>query len=136
MGNLVGTNLEEMADIRLNKRRNIMLLCSLLCGIILLISGTLNLVDGRYGFGLLELGTLILISIIAWYSVRNFQANCTDLMFSGVMLFLGAALLFYNGLIPGRFLYLYPIVGCLVYVNDFRNGLIFSATFCLLAVVS
>lgn len=136
MGNLVGTNLEEMADIRLNKRRNIMLLCSLLCGIILLISGTLNLVDGRYGFGLLELGSLILISTIAWYSIRNFQANCTDLMFSGVMLFLGAALLFYNGLIPGRFLYLYPIVGCLVYVNDFRNGLIFSATFCLLAVVS
>ncbi len=96
-----------MADVRLNKRRNIMLLCSLLCGIILLISGILNLVDGRYAFGFLELGSLILISIIAWFSIKNFQANFTDLMFSGVMLFLGAALLFYNGEISLAVFFIY-----------------------------
>ncbi|MCL9780108.1 GGDEF domain-containing protein [Vibrio sp. S4M6] len=136
MDNLAGTNLEEMADIRLSRRRNILLLCSLLCSIILFISGSLNISEGRYGFGFLELTALITICAIAWYSLYNFKANFTDVMFSAVLLFLGTALLFYNGPIPGRFLYLYPLIGCLVYVNDFRNGLIFSVTFCVLAVVS
>ena len=136
MKNLVGTHLEEMADIRSNRKRKILLICSAIVVLILFISGAFNLLDGRYGFGLLEFICLTIITIIAWYSLQNFQTNSTDLMFSGVLLFLGAALLFYDGPVPGRFLYLYPIIGCVVYVNDFRNGLIFSNTFCLLAVIS
>ncbi|WP_394246713.1 GGDEF domain-containing protein [Vibrio profundi] len=130
MTNLVGRHLEEMADIRSTRKQKVVYLCSLATSALFIFYAfsyflanetTLAIID--FSFAAIALGICV-------YLKRGRQPVYADLLLSAVLLVQGVILFLYSESIPDRILWLYPLLATVIFINEFRIGLIFSASFC------
>ncbi|WP_070971872.1 diguanylate cyclase [Vibrio sonorensis] len=136
MTHFVGRHLEEMADIRSSRKRKIVLLCSLVSILVMGSYGLIHFAAASYPFSALNLICTLILAINLWYMYKSASHHHADLVLSGVLLFDAIVLLLYGEQIPDRLLWLFPIVAAVIFINEFKIGLVFSGAFCLLAAFS
>ncbi|MCW8333850.1 GGDEF domain-containing protein [Vibrio paucivorans] len=132
MTNLVGRHLEEMADMRSTRKRRVVLLTSVVASCLFFFYAVVHFNNQSYQFGLLNIACVVAITINGLYLIKYPTNNHCDLILSGVLLFQGVVLLLYGETVASRLLWIYPILAAVVFLNDFKIGVIFSTSFCLI----
>ena len=136
MASFVGQHLEEMADMRSARKCKVVLLCSVIALVILTYYGSIHIANQNYLFGTLNLLCVAVLSANLWYLRLNQSANFSDLVLSCVLLFQGMMLLLFGEHISDRLLWLYPIMAAVIFVCEFRYGLLFSSSFYVLTMIT
>ncbi|NOH62383.1 GGDEF domain-containing protein [Vibrio sp. RE88] len=136
MASFVGQHLEEMADMRSARKCKVVLLCSLIALVILTYYGFTHIANQNYLFGTLNMLCVGVLSANLWYLKFNQSANVSDLILSCVLLFEGAMLLLFGDHISDRLLWLYPIMAAVIFVCEFRYGLLFSSGFYVFTAIT
>lgn len=136
MTGLVGRHLEEMADMRSERKRRIVVICSAFSFVILLGYTSVHMADHNYLFSILNLTCALCISVNTWYALTQKEYNVADVILSGILLFYATMLIFYGGMLEDRLFWLYPILAAVILINDFRIGVLFSGATNLLIVCS
>ncbi|MGF1754427.1 GGDEF domain-containing protein [Vibrio makurazakiensis] len=121
-----------MADIRATRRHKVVCLCSLTaCGLFIFyavsyaLANEILLTTFSSTFAAITLGIYIYIKV-------GRKPTGTDLMLSALLLTQGVILFLYSGAIPNAVLWLYPLLATVIFINEFKIGLILSSAFCLL----
>ncbi|AIW21754.1 GGDEF domain-containing protein [Vibrio coralliilyticus] len=136
MASFVGQHLEEMADMRSARKCKVVLLCSVIALVILTYYGSIHIANQNYLFGTLNMLCVAVLSANLWYLRLNQSANFSDLVLSCVLLFQGMMLLLFGEHISDRLLWLYPIMAAVIFVCEFRYGLLFSSSFYVLTMIT
>ncbi|WP_367990168.1 GGDEF domain-containing protein [Vibrio sp. NTOU-M3] len=134
MTHFAGRHLEEMADIRATRKCKIVLLCSIVSMLIMLGYSAVHILGGNYPFALLNVLCALILSFNLWHLYHLKEVNYSDHILTAVLLFQGIILLLYGEFLPDRLLWLFPIIATIVLINDFKLGLVFSVSFCLLTL--
>ncbi|RJX70960.1 GGDEF domain-containing protein [Vibrio sinensis] len=134
MGNFVGRHLEEMADIRATRKCKIVLLCSLLSLFVLAGYSLVHFSNHEYIFGSLNLFCAAVLIFNLWHLRDNQSLSYADLVLTGVLMFQGLMLMLYSEHVSDRLMWVFPIVVAVIFINEFRIGLLFSCVFCVLAL--
>ncbi|MEZ8104794.1 GGDEF domain-containing protein [Vibrio cortegadensis] len=132
MTHLVGRHLEEMADIRSTRKRKIVLICSIASCCLFFIYSVLYFTANNYWFGTFDLiwaGIALANSI---YVLRKKQPAYADLILSSILLIQGVVLFLYSQTGSDHLLWLYPILAAVIFINEFRIGLMLSSSFFVL----
>ncbi|MCG9595449.1 GGDEF domain-containing protein [Vibrio sp. Isolate25] len=132
MAGFVGQHLEEMADMHSARKCKVVLLCSIVTLAILAYYGFMHITNQNYLFGTLNILCVGILIANLWYLNFNQSDNLSDLILSGVLLFQATLLLVYGDNASDRLFWLYPILAAVIFVCDFRTGLILSSAFYLL----
>ncbi|KJY89906.1 diguanylate cyclase [Vibrio neptunius] len=136
MVGFAGQHLEEMADLRSARKSKAVLLCSLISLVVLVYYGGVHIADQNYWFAALNLLCVGILGVNLWYLKLNPTTNVTELILSGVLLFHATMLLLYGDNISDRLLWLYPILTAVIFVCEFRAGLLLSGTFYVLTALA
>lgn len=131
MTNLVGRHLEEMADIRSTRKQKVVYLCSLAASGLFLFYASSYFLSNEMGLAVIDLLFALVALAICLYIKKDKQPMYSDLLLSAVLLVQGVILFLYSASIPDRILWLYPILATVIFINEFKIGLIFSSAFCL-----
>ncbi|WP_299691628.1 GGDEF domain-containing protein [uncultured Vibrio sp.] len=132
MNRLVGRHLEEMADIRSTRKQKIVYSFSLIAAALFTFYTWAYFQDRNYILSAFELSFAVIAISNALYARRWSAPDYSEFILSGVLLVQGVILFLYSYAIPDRILWLYPILAAVIFINDFRIGLLFSASFCML----
>ncbi|SBS65022.1 putative diguanylate cyclase YegE [Vibrio atlanticus] len=131
MKRLVGRHLEEMADIRSTRKQKIVHSFSLAAAALFTFYTWAYFQGQHYTLSIFELCFALIAISNAFYVKKVTAAEYSELILSGVLLVQGVILFLYSHAIPERTLWLYPILAAVIFINDFRIGIIFSTSFCV-----
>ena len=131
MTNLVGRHLEEMADIRSTRKQKIVYLCSLASSVLFFFYSWTYLEADQLILAGVDFTFAIVALLNAVYVKQAQHPRYSDLILSWVLLVQGTILLLYSEAIPDRTLWLYPILATVIFINDFKIGLLLSMSFCV-----
>ena len=131
MNKLVGRHLEEMADIRSTRKQKIVYSFSLISAALFIFYTWAYFQDGYYTLSVFEMMFVVIGVIDAIYIEKVQEPHYCEILLSCVLLIQGVVLFLYSGTIPERMLWLYPILAAVIFINEFRMGLILSASFLL-----
>ncbi|EOU2463009.1 diguanylate cyclase [Vibrio navarrensis] len=131
MANLAGQHIEEMADIRLTRKRKIVSICSLsACGLFLYHTIEQSL-TAHLTIALLN-GSFALLSLVVFvYLQRSRKGLNADLFLSAILLLGAIPMIFHTTPNPDRLLWLFPILSTVILINRFKIGLLLNSLFCL-----
>ncbi|KGK21813.1 diguanylate cyclase [Vibrio navarrensis] len=131
MANLAGQHIEEMADIRLTRKRKIVSICSLsACGLFLYHTIEQSL-TAHLTIALIN-GSFALLSLVVFvYLQRSRKGLNADLFLSAILLLGAIPMIFHTTPNPDRLLWLFPILSTVILINRFKIGLLLNSLFCL-----
>ncbi len=129
MAKLAGCRLEDMADIRLTRKKKIVNLCTLTAFFMFAYYSFDNFNHSYPWLGLFNglCAVVCLANYIYIYSSKH--PLYADLLLSCVLLVDGLVLFLYGDLMSGRVMWLFPILATVILINEFKVGLIFSGAF-------
>lgn len=136
MSNFVGRHLEEMADLRSTRKTKLVLMCSLIGLIVMVGYSVVNFSNQSYIIASVNLLCAMTLVINLWYVHNNDNHQYADLILSCVLLLQAVIFLLYGEHSPYRLVWLFPIIAAVIFVNEFRIGLILSGAFFALTVFS
>tara|TARA_B100001057_G_scaffold235595_1_gene235895 strand:+ start:1526 stop:2749 length:1224 start_codon:yes stop_codon:yes gene_type:complete len=131
MNRLVGRHLEEMADLRSTRKQKIVYSFSLTAAALFIFYTWAYFQGKHYTLSMFELCFAFIATANAIYVRRVYNPEYSELILSCVLLVQGVILFLYSYAIPDRILWLYPILAAVIFINDFRIGVILSTSFCL-----
>ena len=131
MKRLVGRHLEEMADIRSTRKQKIVYSFSLTAAVLFIFYTWAYFQGQHYTLSIFELCFALIAISNAFYVKKVINPEYSELILSGVLLVQGLILFLYSYAIPDRILWLYPILAAVIFINDFRIGIILSTSFCV-----
>ncbi|SBS29416.1 putative diguanylate cyclase YegE [Vibrio toranzoniae] len=131
MNRLVGRHIEEMADIRSTRKQKIVYSFSLIAAALFIFYTWAYLQGQHYTLLTFELCFAFIAISNAIYVRKAITPHYSELILSCVLLVQGIILFLHSHAIPERILWLYPILAAVIFVNDFRIGVIFSTSFCV-----
>ncbi|KZX59692.1 diguanylate cyclase [Vibrio sp. HI00D65] len=131
MNRLVGRHLEEMADLRSTRKQKIVYSFSLTAAALFIFYTWAYFQGQHYTLSMFELCFAFIAAANAIYVRRVYNPEYSELILSCVLLVQGVILFLYSYAIPDRILWLYPILAAVIFINDFRIGVILSTSFCL-----
>ncbi|MFA0196523.1 diguanylate cyclase [Vibrio artabrorum] len=120
-----------MADIRSTRKQKIVYSFSLTSAAIFTFYTWAYIQEQFYALSTLELCFTLIVILNAISIKKATTPKCPELILSAVLLAQGVTLFLYNQTIPERILWLYPILAAVIFINNFRMGMIFSVSFCL-----
>ncbi|KGK14114.1 GGDEF domain-containing protein [Vibrio navarrensis] len=131
MANLAGQHIEEMADIRLTRKRKIVSICSLsACGLFLYHTIEQSL-TAHLTIALIN-GSFALLSLVVFVYLQRSRKGLNAELFLSAILLLGAIpMIFHTTPNPDRLLWLFPILSTVILINRFKIGLLLNSLFCL-----
>ncbi|MBG0754185.1 GGDEF domain-containing protein [Vibrio cidicii] len=131
MASLAGQHIEEMADIRLTRKRKIVSICSLsACGLFLYHTIEQAL-TAHLTIALIN-GSFALLSLVVFvYLQRSGKGLNADLFLSAILLLGVIPMVFHATPSPERLLWLFPILSTVILINRFKIGLLLNSLFCL-----
>ncbi|TOG71634.1 GGDEF domain-containing protein [Vibrio parahaemolyticus] len=132
MSTLAGARLEEMADIRSTRKKKIVFLCSSIAATLLVYGAIVQSLENHWGLSVLHAFSAIACLGICYLIKVQRHHKYADLLLSAVIMFEGLLLLLFNDAPSGKLLWLYPIVATIILINEFKVGLLFSATYMIL----
>lgn len=136
MAELVGRHLEEMANMQLSRKRRVVGLCSAVSATLFSYYGFVQFIDHSYYLSLFNFICLLAIIFNAIYLYQRPDMPYADLVLSGILLTKGIMLLLYSAQATSGILWLYPILAAVIFINDFKIGIVFSFSFSMLVGVS
>ncbi|MDE1224338.1 GGDEF domain-containing protein [Vibrio aestuarianus] len=136
MAELVGRHLEEMANMQLSRKRRVVGLCSVVSATLFSYYGFVQFIDHSYYLSLFNFICLLAIIFNAIYLYQRPDMPYADLVLSGILLTKGIMLLLYSAQATSGILWLYPILAAVIFINDFKIGIVFSFSFSMLVGVS
>ncbi len=136
MTNFVGRHLEEMADLRSTRKKKLVLLCSIVALVTMAGYGVVNVTSQNYLMGSINLLCSAVLIANLWYLQKNSDQHYADLVLSAVLLIQAVIFLLYGDNTPLRLVWLFPIIAAVIFVNEFRIGMILSCAFFTLTVFS
>lgn len=131
MNRLVGRHIEEMADIRSTRKQKIVYAFSLIAAALFIFYTWAYLQGQHYTLLTFELCFAFIAISNAIYVRKAITPHYSELILSCVLLVQGIILFLHSHAIPERILWLYPILAAVIFINDFRIGVIFSTSFCV-----
>ena len=131
MNRLVGRHIEEMADIRSTRKQKIVYFFSLIAAALFVFYTWAYLQGQHYTLLTFELCFAFIAISNAIYVRKAITPHYSELILSCVLLVQGIILFLHSHAIPDRILWLYPILAAVIFINDFRIGVIFSTSFCV-----
>ncbi|KAA8602946.1 GGDEF domain protein [Vibrio cyclitrophicus] len=131
MNRPVGRHLEEMADIRSTRKQKIVHSFSLTAASLFIFYTWAYFQGQHYVLSIFELCFAFIAVSNAIYVRKINNPQYSELILSCVLLVQGIILFLYSNAIPDRILWLYPILAAVIFINDFRIGIIFSTSFCV-----
>lgn len=131
MNRLVGRHIEEMADIRSTRKQKIVYSFSLIAAALFIFYTWAYLQGQHYTLLTFELCFAFIAISNAIYVRKAITPHYSELILSCVLLVQGIILFLHSHAIPERILWLYPILAAVIFINDFRIGVIFSTSFCV-----
>lgn len=131
MNRLVGRHIEEMADIRSTRKQKIVYAFSLIAAALFIFYTWAYLQGQHYTLLTFELCFAFIAISNAIYVRKAITPHYSELILSCVLLVQGIILFLHSHAIPDRILWLYPILAAVIFINDFRIGVIFSTSFCV-----
>lgn len=131
MNRLVGRHIEEMADIRSTRKQKIVYSFSLIAAALFIFYTWAYLQGQHYTLLTFELCFAFIAISNAIYVRKAITPHYSELILSCVLLVQGIILFLHSHAIPDRILWLYPILAAVIFINDFRIGVIFSTSFCV-----
>ncbi|WP_065679391.1 GGDEF domain-containing protein [Vibrio atlanticus] len=120
-----------MADIRSTRKQKIVHSFSLAAAALFTFYTWAYFQGQHYTLSIFELCFALIAISNAFYVKKVTAAEYSELILSGVLLVQGVILFLYSHAIPERTLWLYPILAAVIFINDFRIGIIFSTSFCV-----
>lgn len=135
MSNFVGRRLEEMADLKSTRKNKLVLMCSVVGVLVLSGYGLVNFTNQNYLVGGINLLCATTLCLNLWH-MRLRSEHYADLILSGTLLFQAVIFLLYGEQTPYRLVWLYPILAAVIFVNEFKIGLILSGAFLSLTAFS
>lgn len=135
MSNFVGRRLEEMADLKSTRKNKLVLMCSVVGVLVLSGYGLVNFTNQNYLVGGINLLCATTLCLNLWH-MRLRSEHYADLILSGTLLFQAVIFLLYGEQTPSRLVWLYPILAAVIFVNEFKIGLILSGAFLSLTAFS
>ncbi|MCG9553271.1 GGDEF domain-containing protein [Vibrio sp. Isolate31] len=120
-----------MADIRSTRKQKIVYSFSLTAAALFIFYTWAYFQRQHYTLSLFELCFAFIAIANAIYVRKVFNPEYSELILSCVLLVQGVILFLYSYAIPNRILWLYPILAAVIFINDFRIGVILSTFFCL-----
>lgn len=136
MTNFVGRHLEEMADLRSTRKKKLVLLCSVVALFTMTGYGVVNITSQNYLMGSINLLCSVVLIVNLWHLQKNREQHYADLILSAVLLVQAVIFLLYGDNTPLRLVWLFPIIAAVIFVNEFRIGMILSSAFFALTVFS
>lgn len=136
MPQFAGQKIAEMADIRATRKRKLVFLCSIIAIVILFSYGVLRIATQDYFFASVNLFSTFVLIVNLYYLFKNERHNHSDVVLSGILLFQSVLLLLYGDHVPGRILWLYPIIAVIIFANNFKVGAILSSGLCVVTVLA
>ncbi|MBD1566444.1 GGDEF domain-containing protein [Vibrio sp. S12_S33] len=136
MAELVGRHLEEMANMQLSRKRRVVGLCSVVSAALFSYYGFVQFIDHSYYLSLFNFICLLVIIFNAIYLYQRPDMPYADLILSGILLTKGIMLLLYSAQATSGILWLYPILAAVIFINDFKIGIVFSFSFSMLVGIS
>lgn len=136
MSNFVGRHLEEMADIRATRKCKLVRLCSLLSICVLTGYGFAYFANHENVFATINFVCCVVLALNLWHLHYHRSLNYSDLILTGVLMLQGVILLLYSERFPDRLMWIFPIIAATILINEFRTGLLFSVSFCALAIAA
>lgn len=131
MANLAGQHIEEMADIRLTRKRKIVSICSLASCVLFLYHTIEQALEAHLSIALLN-GAFALLSLVVFvYLQRSRRGLNADLFLSAILLLGAIPMIFHTTPNPDRLLWLFPILSTVILINRFKTGLLLNSLFCL-----
>lgn len=131
MNRLVGRHIEEMADIRSTRKQKIVYSFSLIAAALFIFYTWAYLQGQHYTLLTFELCFAFIAISNAIYVRKAITPHYSELILSCVLLVQGIILFLHSHAIPDRILWLYPILAAVIFINDFRIGVILSTSFCV-----
>ncbi|WP_065311176.1 GGDEF domain-containing protein [Vibrio toranzoniae] len=120
-----------MADIRSTRKQKIVYSFSLIAAALFIFYTWAYLQGQHYTLLTFELCFAFIAISNAIYVRKAITPHYSELILSCVLLVQGIILFLHSHAIPERILWLYPILAAVIFVNDFRIGVIFSTSFCV-----
>ncbi|CAH8238348.1 Diguanylate cyclase [Vibrio aestuarianus] len=136
MAELVGRHLEEMANMQLSRKRRSVGLCSFVSATLFSYYGFVQFIDHSYYLSFFNFICLLAIIFNTIYLYQRPDMLYADLVLSGILLTKGIVLLLYSAQGASGILWLYPILAAVIFINDFKTGIVFSFSFSMLVGVS
>ncbi|MCK6264547.1 GGDEF domain-containing protein [Vibrio sp. ZSDE26] len=136
MPQLVGRHLEEMANIRSSRKRRIVLISSIVVGILLAYYSMVHFSHSHYSFGLFNLCCLLAVILNVSHLSKQPKSNYSEIILSGVLLLQALVQLLYGENIISQILWLFPILAAIIFINEFKIGLLLSSSFYLIILFS
>ena len=120
-----------MADLRSTRKQKIVYSFSLTAAALFIFYTWAYFQGKHYTLSMFELCFAFIATANAIYVRRVYNPEYSELILSCVLLVQGVILFLYSYAIPDRILWLYPILAAVIFINDFRIGVILSTSFCL-----
>ncbi|MEZ8061580.1 MULTISPECIES: GGDEF domain-containing protein [Vibrio] len=120
-----------MADIRSTRKQKIVYAFSLIAAALFIFYTWAYLQGQHYTLLTFELCFAFIAISNAIYVRKAITPHYSELILSCVLLVQGIILFLHSHAIPDRILWLYPILAAVIFINDFRIGVIFSTSFCV-----
>ncbi|MGB1973991.1 MAG: diguanylate cyclase [Vibrio toranzoniae] len=120
-----------MADIRSTRKQKIVYSFSLIAAALFIFYTWAYLQGQHYTLLTFELCFAFIAISNAIYVRKAITPHYSELILSCVLLVQGIILFLHSHAIPDRILWLYPILAAVIFINDFRIGVILSTSFCV-----
>ncbi|WP_100751615.1 GGDEF domain-containing protein [Vibrio salilacus] len=131
MPRLAGQKIKEMADIKATRKRNIVMLCSMIGVFYLTLYSVVRFLQQDYFLAQLNLFSSVILVLNIIYLLSAKQPIYSNIILSTILIFHAMLFLINGDNITQRLLWLYPIACVLIFVNPFKVGLAFSSLFCV-----
>ena len=120
-----------MADLRSTRKQKIVYSFSLTAATLFIFYTWAYFQGQHYTLSMFELCFAFIAIANAIYVRKVYNPKYSELILSCLLLVQGVILFLYSYAIPNRILWLYPILAAVIFINDFKIGVILSTSFCL-----
>ncbi|MFD2016942.1 hypothetical protein ACFSJQ_18075 [Vibrio olivae] len=135
MTRFVGKHVEEIARLYADERVKLILLCSVMVMMMIACLELLNQHQQSLPLSIINGLSISILAMNSWSCWRR-DGQFSDITLSVILLFqVPLLLVFYPPMLVSIF-WLYPLVSIVVFVNNFRFGVLFSLVFALLVTAS
>ncbi|CCN72120.1 MULTISPECIES: GGDEF domain-containing protein [Vibrio] len=136
MYNMAGRKLEEMADVRLLRRKRTIVVLSVIVFILLSVFGFLSISHGDHFQGSVNyISALVIFSNLALFLSRGHYTHAAHVL-TIVLITHAIVLILTGGLSKSSVYWIYPILATIIFVNSVRSALIATVSFYIFCIVA
>ncbi|WP_104398462.1 GGDEF domain-containing protein [Vibrio penaeicida] len=136
MYNMAGRKLEEMADVRLLRRKRTLIVLSVIVFILLSVFGFLSISNGDHFQGSINyISALVIFSNLALFLSRGHYTHAAHVL-TLVLVTHAIVLILTGGLSKSSVYWIYPILATIIFVNSVRGAVLATTSFYVFCIVA